>query len=365
LKDEGTKKLGNEGAYLPPNRYGMTPQKYWDVAEATIKLLASKGVLNPKDQEKVLAAVQHRITPMQELETISSGDLIEKYKDIANQVVEFDGLHTGSPTLDAYLLGVQPKNFMVIGARTGVGKTLVANFMIANFACQKEKILYLALEESEEEVGSRWAKVVLNNHLKVPKDSVHFAYAEMISAIKEDKYNLIPILSVYAQLGFTMVAVDMLNNLIDTVRDEDGNVFLNRLVSAVQNSGMTLVMTTRLRQPITDMEKDFPTMDSVYGRVDLGYVVSKCIALTQLDDVGDGNTYLRVHILKNRRKQIGMPLTYPILKVSNLLEISDTGNDDRAEELRKAYEANGGHKPKPPKAEDADKTTHLAKDADF
>lgn len=703
MKDEGTKKLGNEGAYLPPNRYGMTPQKYWDVAEATIKLLASKGVLNPKDQGKVLAAVQHRITPMQELETISSGDLIEKYKDIANQVVEFDGLHTGSPTLDAYLLGVQPKNFMVIGARTGVGKchrkgtrvlmadgttkkiediaigefvqgigaprkvlgkhsgfgrcykicpkkgdpfyvsdshimtcmrykekyshrkvvgmehllediaiedlmtkkkhadgtfthyklyrptieyptkklsldpyilgvwlgdgsasetaittmdaevrdrwleqaraldmqcrrttrvgskattyhlytargqnnplldifrqlgilenkhipleyltgdrqqrlallaglldtdgylshgvfeitqkrlllaqqiaqlarglglsvthrtkivngaeyqrlfisgdvsfiptlvprrhakqrtmkkdplvtgfrieqvedseycgimvdgdqryllwdntathnTLVANFMIANFACQKEKILYLALEESEEEVGSRWAKVVLNNHLEVPKDSVHFAYAEMISAIKEDKYNLIPILSVYAQLGFTMVAVDMLNNLIDTVRDEDGNVFLNRLVSAVQNSGMTLVMTTRLRQPITDMEKDFPTMDSVYGRVDLGYVVSKCIALTQLDDVGDGNTYLRVHILKNRRKQIGMPLTYPILKVSNLLEISDTGNDNRAEELRKAYEANGGHKPKPPKDEDADKTTHLAKDANF
>lgn len=364
MDKDGTKRLGNEGAFLPSNRYGMTPQKYWDVAEATIKLLSSKGVINPKDQERVLAAVQHRITPTKELETISSGDLIRQYRDIANQVVEFEGLHTGSETLDKYLLGIQPKNFMIIGAKSGVGKTLICNFFAAHFARQGEKILYLALEESGEEVGSRWAKVVINNKIDVPDDGVNFAYAEMISTIKEDKYNLIPILSVYAQLGYTMVVVDMLNNLIDTVRDEDGNVFLNRLVSAVQNSGMTLVMTTRLRQPLTDMEKDFPTMDSIYGRVDLGYVVSKCLALTPLDDVGDGNTYLRVHVLKNRRKQIGMPSVYPILRVSNLLEVEDVGNDDKAGELRKAYEDNGGKKPKAPKGEE-DNTTYSSKGAFF
>lgn len=697
MKEDGAKRLGNEGAYLPSNRFGLTPQKYWDVAEATIRLLSSKGVLNPKDQEKVLAAVQHRITPTMELETVSSGELIKKYRDIANQVVEFEGLHTGSPTLDKYLLGVQRKNFMIIGAKSGVGKchrkgtevlmadgttkkiedikigeyvqgvdgrrkvlgthqgfgacykitprkgepffvtdkhimtcmhyrtkgtkvlrelidipieelirqatdeegfyrkfklyrpsveyqsktlklnpyilgiwlgdgtttgpslttmdeevknawlqcakeyklavrvtrqgnnkartyhlhvargqhnplsaqlrelgvlghkhiplqyltssreqrlallaglidtdgylahgcyeivqkskllakqiaqlarglgfgvsmrekcvmgqvyqrmfifgdihqiptkvprrkapsrrmnkdpkttgfridrvddaeyfgiavnddhrymlgdntlthnTLLCNFMTANFACQGERILYLALEESEEEVGSRWAKIVINNGLAVPDEGVSFAYAEMISTIKEDKYNLIPIISVYAQLGYTMVVVDMLNNLIDTVRDEDGNVFLNRLVSAVQNSGMTLVMTTRLRQPITDMEKEFPTMDSIYGRVDLGYVVSKCLALTPLSDITDGNTYLRVHILKNRRKQIGMPLLYPVLRISNLLEVTDIGNDDKAEELRKEFESNGGKRARTPKT-DEDKTTHMARGATF
>lgn len=220
------------------------------------------------------------------------------------------------------------------------------------------------MEESEEEVGSRWAKIVINNGLAVPDEGVSFAYAEMISTIKEDKYNLIPIISVYAQLGYTMVVVDMLNNLIDTVRDEDGNVFLNRLVSAVQNSGMTLVMTTRLRQPITDMEKEFPTMDSIYGRVDLGYVVSKCLALTPLNDITDGNTYLRVHILKNRRKQIGMPLLYPVLRISNLLEVTDIGNDDKAEELRKEFESNGGKRARTPKT-DEDKTTHMARGARF
>lgn len=353
------KKLGNEGAYLPTDGNGLTPKKYWDVAQATIELLTKRGIINPKDQEKVLQAVQHRITPTAELETVSSGELIKRYEKLANSVVEHEGLYTGLPTLDEYLLGVQPKNFMVIGAITGVGKTLAANFMTAKFAEQGEKILYLALEESEEEVGSRWAKIVLNNHINVSDDSVHFAYAEMISAIKEDKYNIIPILTVYAQLGYTMVVVDMLNNLIDTVRDEDGNVFLNRLVSAVQNSGMTLLMTTRLRQPQSELEKLFPTMESVYGRVDLGYVVSKCIALTQLEDVGDGNTYLRFHILKNRRKRIGMPIVYPTVRVSPLLEITDLGNDDKAAQLRKDYEDNGGKKPKK-RSEDEDRTTHSA-----
>ena len=101
---------------------------------------------------------------------------------------------------------------------------------------------------------------------------------------------------------------------------------------------MTLLMTARLRQPQTDKEKAFPTMESVYGRVDLGYIVSKCIGVTALDDMGDGHTSLRLHILKNRRKQIGMKLTYPRIQVDNLLKIVDTGDDEYAEEQYQKFE---------------------------
>lgn len=227
----------------------------------------------------------------------------------------------------------------LLGDNTLTHNTLVANYMIANFAAQGEKILYLALEESEDEVGDRWAKVVINNKIDIPPDSVHFSYSEMISAIKEDKYNLIPLIPLYAQLGFTMICVDMLNNLIDTVRDEDGNVFLNRLVSAAQASNMTIIMTARLRQPQYDKERDFPTMESVYGRVDLGYIVSKCIAVTSLPDEGDGSTYLRLHIIKNRRKRIGMKLLYPKIRVNELLQIHDIGDDVAVSEQLSGYES--------------------------
>ena len=351
----GTNSLGNEGAYLPVDKTRKTPVHYWKTAEETLKFLIDKHIVDPEEQKKILRAVQNRITPKQELQTISSEELIKRYEETAGKPVEHEGLYTGLATLDKYLLGVQPKNFMTICARTGVGKTLIANYMVAKFAEQGEKILYLALEESEEEVGDRWAKVVQNNHINVPGQAVQFSYSEMISAIKEDKYNLIPIITLYSQLGYTMICVDMLNNLIDTVRDEDGNVFLNRLVSAAQAGNMTLLMTARLRQPQSDKEKTFPSMDSVYGRVDLGYIVSKCIAVTSLDDLdGDGYTYLRLHILKNRRKQIGMKLTYPRLRVDNLLNITDMGDDEYVEEQMAKLEKTtsfGGrtgnpHKPK-------------------
>lgn len=332
--------MGNEGAYLPSSNTKKSSRHYWNIAEETLKFFASKKIMDPEEQKKILEATQHRLTPKMELQTITSKDLLERYMEKANKPVEFEGLRTGLNTLDDYLLGVQKQNFMVICARTGVGKTLVANYIIANFAMQGEKILYLALEESEDEVGDRWAKVVLNNQIDVPDDAVEFSYAEMVSTIKEDKYNLIPLIPLYAQMGFTMICVDMLNNLIDTVRDEDGNVFLNRLVSAAQASNMTLIMTARLRQPQSDKERDFPSMESVYGRVDLGYIVSKCVAVTQLPDEGDGKTNLRLHIIKNRRKRIGMPLKYPKIKVTDKLQITDVGDDIAVSEQLAGYEKN-------------------------
>lgn len=340
----GGRPLGNEGALLPSDGSGKIPQKYWKAVEEAAKAAQKAGLLNSeRDRKNFLEGIRTILTPNQGLaltEAVSSGELIDRYLEASKKPIEFEGLRTGLPTLDDTLLGVQDQNFLVICARTGVGKTLIANYIVANFAMQGQKILYLALEENEMEVGDRWAKIVNNNHIDVPRDNVGFLYAENISAIKEDKYNVIPMIAAAKQLGYTMICVDMLNNLIDTVRDEDGNVFLNRLIDAAHQTGMTMIMTARLRQPLTDQERDFPQMESVYGRVDLGYIVSKCIGVTQLEDEGDGTTTLRLHVLKNRRKQIGMQKVYPKLKVDNLLTIRDTGDDLSAPALLEDYENN-------------------------
>ena len=336
--------LGNEGAYLPSKGSGEIPKKYWKIVSETAKNAQASGVLaSEKDVEAFMNGVRNLLTPDQILpiaDITTSEELIERFLEASKKPVEFEGLYTGLPSLDKMLLGVQDQNFMVICARTGVGKTLVANYMTAHFAAQGQKILYLALEENDMEVGDRWTKIVTNNHIQVPKGSVGFLYNEKISAIKEDKYNIIPLIASASQLGYTMVVVDMLNNLIDTVRDEHANAFLNRLIDEAHRTNMTLIMTARPRQPHDDKEKDFPSMDSVYGRVDLGYIVSKCIGVTSLPDEGDGHTYLRLHVLKNRRKQIGMKFTYPKLKISNLLEVEDVGDDERAEEDKERCENN-------------------------
>lgn len=334
--------LGNEGAYLPTDGNGNIPKKYWDTVNEAVKMAQKSGIINSdKDKERFLTSVRSLLTPNKGLplsDVINSGELLRRYEEASKKPVEFEGLGTGLQTLDDMLLGIQEQNFMVICARTGVGKTLIANYLVAHFANQGERILYLALEESEQEVGDRWAKIVNNNHIDVPEDNVGFLYSEKISAIKEDKYNIIPLIASAAQLGYTMVCVDMLNNLIDTVRDENANAFLNRLIDQAHKTNMTLIMTARLRQPLSDQEKDFPSMESVYGRVDLGYIVSKCIGVTSLPDEGDGYTYLRLHILKNRRKRIGMKKMFPKIRVSNLLEIHDVGDDGGAVEKLDEYE---------------------------
>lgn len=336
--------LGNEGAYLPSDGSGGIPKKYWQTVNDAAKMAQERGLIkSEKDKEEFISGIRHLLTPNQGLplsEVVTSGELIERYLEASKHRIEFEGLRTGVKTLDDLLLGVQEQNFMVICARTGVGKTLLANYMIAQFAAQGEKILYLALEESEDEVGDRWAKVVSNNHIDVPPDSVGFLYADKISAIKEDKYNIIPLIAAASQLGYTMVCVDMLNNLIDTVRDEHGNAFLNRLLDEAHRVNMTLIMTARLRQPLSDKEKEFPSMESVYGRVDLGYIVSKCIGVTALPDEEPGYTFLRLHVLKNRRKQIGMKFTYPKIRVSNLLELADMGDDGMAADQLDKLEEN-------------------------
>ena len=191
--------MGNEGAYLPSDGNGNIPDKYWKTVHEAAKLAESRGLIaTDKDREKFLESIRKLLTPQAGLpltEAITSGELIKKYLESAGKPIEFEGLYTGLNTLDELLLGVQQQNFMVICARTGVGKTLIANYMVAQFAAQGQKILYLALEENEMEVGDRWTKIVTNNHIDVPDENVGFLYNENISAIKEDKYNIIPLVA--------------------------------------------------------------------------------------------------------------------------------------------------------------------------
>ena len=354
--------MGNEGAYLPSDGSGSIPKKYWETVREAAKLAEDRGLIRTeKDREGFLNSIRQLLTPNKGLpltEVTTSGELIKKYLEASKKPVEFEGLSTGLPSLDETLLGVQDQNFVVICARTGVGKTLIANYMVAHFAAQGQRILYLALEENEMEVGDRWTKIVSNNHIEVPENNVGFLYNENISAIKEDKYNIIPLVAAAKQLGYTMICVDMLNNLIDTVRDEHANAFLNRLLDEAHRTGITLIMTARLRQPHDNLEKEFPSMESVYGRVDLGYIVSKCIGVTALPDQMDGHTYLRLHILKNRRKQIGMKTIFPKIRVSNLLEVADVGDDaaaaERLDELKDGPTFGSRTNNKPPKGDTKD-----------
>lgn len=92
----------------------------------------------------------------------SDGDIFRDYADIKSEVLRrkkkaqqtgFAGIPTGFPTLDELTSGIQPGWFVVITARTGVGKTRSLVRMACAAAFSGYTVQYDALEQTRPEIA--------------------------------------------------------------------------------------------------------------------------------------------------------------------------------------------------------------------
>lgn len=92
----------------------------------------------------------------------SDGDIFRDYRDIKEEVLRrkkktkqtgFAGIPTGFPTLDELTSGIQPGWFVVITARTGVGKTRSLIRMACAAAFSGYAVQYDALEQNRPEIA--------------------------------------------------------------------------------------------------------------------------------------------------------------------------------------------------------------------
>ena len=65
------------------------------------------------------------------------------------------GIPTGFPTLDKHLRGWQPGNTIIVGARTGVGKSVCAVDFALAAASAGASVLFFSMEMTEQEVATR------------------------------------------------------------------------------------------------------------------------------------------------------------------------------------------------------------------
>jgi replicative DNA helicase len=66
-----------------------------------------------------------------------------------------NAIHTGFKSLDGILGGIHETDYVLIGARPGVGKSAFANSFVFNAACQRRRVLYITLEMSQSQVLDR------------------------------------------------------------------------------------------------------------------------------------------------------------------------------------------------------------------
>lgn len=92
----------------------------------------------------------------------SDGDIFRDYADIKSEVLRrkkkaketgFAGIPTGFPTLDELTSGIQPGWFVVVTARTGVGKTRSLVRMACAAAFSGFTVQYDALEQTRPEIA--------------------------------------------------------------------------------------------------------------------------------------------------------------------------------------------------------------------
>lgn len=85
--------------------------------------------------------------------------LIKVYKDLellAKDPAAFEGIPTGFSALDRLLCGIGLTDFVIIGARPGMGKTSLALNIATNVALQTgKKVAIFSLEMSDEQIASR------------------------------------------------------------------------------------------------------------------------------------------------------------------------------------------------------------------
>jgi replicative DNA helicase len=91
------------------------------------------------------------VAPLQELLSQS----LDRLEELYGRGETITGVPTGFTDLDANLAGLQPSNFIVVGARPSVGKTAFALGIAANAALTGTPVLFFSLEMSHLELAQR------------------------------------------------------------------------------------------------------------------------------------------------------------------------------------------------------------------
>jgi len=123
-------------------------------SEETSRLVAEGG--DPIEIFEDFQAKLHGLTSAQRTKSTRIGDTLDdvlaEMDDNAANPTRPLGISTGIRPLDDLLGGINPGELLVIGARTGVGKTSLALTITLNAAKQGENCLFFSLEQPKREI---------------------------------------------------------------------------------------------------------------------------------------------------------------------------------------------------------------------
>lgn len=109
------------------------------------------------------------------------------YRDGGNELEAAGGIPTGFPTLDKKLHGWQKGNTIVVGARTGIGKSVCAVDFAVAAAQANASVLFFSMEMTIKEIATRFVAHLSGVSMnKIISGSLSDEESEKVAKIKED-----------------------------------------------------------------------------------------------------------------------------------------------------------------------------------
>jgi circadian clock protein KaiC len=193
---------------------------------------------------------------------------------------------TGIGRLDAMLYGGYYKGSTILLSGTaGTGKTSVAA-SFADAGCRSGKrCLYLAFEESEDQILRNMSSIGLNLEVFVRQGLLRF-HASRPSAYGLEMH-LVKIHSLINEFKPEAVIMDPISNIINVGSPMEANSMLTRLIDFLKGRGITGVFTSLAHPDTTEMTE-----------MSISSLIDTWLFLRTVEISGERNNIL--HILKSR-----------------------------------------------------------------
>lgn len=262
------------------------------VAKMILETCQKNGFTTKEQAKQMVQGVLEKLDGGSNEEKLANAKM-ENLADIINEPMEkmeFSGLSSGFKEFDRFSMGFKPGEVVVMGGYPHKGKSTLMMRWCFEFAKQGADVAYFPFDDDRRYFKSR-AQMMANGEkidLNTCEGKVGMFPKEFQPYFEEDKKNLVVAIRVLkrANPNIKVVVIDMLNSILDTVKDKDANSFTSTLQTVAEEVGICLFLICRLReasgltQKVRDKQAINPDINSIYGDSRTAYVASKVITLS-------------------------------------------------------------------------------------
>lgn len=221
------------------------------------------------------------------------------------------GTSFGIDFLDDALGGLYPNDLVVVGAKSGIGKTQLGTLLALSNAKAGRRVLYFALEAEENEIERRIKyQVISDRFYKLPRrppvrmSYIDWYYGKLDQHVfeLEEQYDMepehFPTLHTYYRRGsfdvkdferiflgrkdeFDLFVIDHLH-YFDTT-DENENRAVKNIVKKIRDcaliGGKPVVLIAHVRKSDRKAKQLIPDLEDFHGTSDIGKIATKAIAI--------------------------------------------------------------------------------------